>query len=365
MDGVTDMAYRELQALIGKPDVIFTEFIPVEGIVRLQMQLLKDFWYSANQRPVVAQIYGHEPELFYSAAQLVCELGFDGVDINMGCPARSVVHRGSGAALIRTPDLAVEIIESVKAGVKDWQEQGINWQRWPVIEANVARDRLQEFYQWSKVHGVDYSSLSKELSAGRQVPVSVKTRIGFEKPVVEQWIPKLLDTNISALTLHGRTLKQLYTGQASWDEIAKAVTLRNQIQQSANDRTLLLGNGDVQSRQDALQRVATSGVDGVLIGRGSFGNPWVFLEKDLLQTEEQSADLQTIVSAMLLHSELHEKYKPGNFINMRKNLAWYIKAFPGASKLRAELVRVNDLSEVRPILQKHLGLHYDKISQLT
>jgi tRNA-dihydrouridine synthase B len=344
MDGVTDFPYRFIQGKYGNPDVSFTEFIPVEGIVRLSERLLMDFWYAQEERPIVAQVYGNKPEMFYASAQLVCELGFDGVDINMGCPARSVVHSGSGAALIKNPDLAVEIIQTVQQAVLDWEENnGIVWEKWQVLDPQIAKKTFTQFVETCKQNGL-YQDLDWEKNKRRAIPVSVKTRIGFASPVVEEWIPTLLSTKPAVITLHGRTLKQLYTGFADWEEVGKAVSLRDQ----SGTSTLILGNGDIKSTQDIKDKLKIADFDGFLIGRGTYGNPWIFAEA---KGEKSNPTIEEKFSVMIEHAHLHEKYKSEEaFMQMRKNLAWYVSGIHGAAALRGQLVKSNSAQEVEDII---------------
>lgn len=359
MDGVTDVAYRSTMAKFGKPDVIVTEFIPVEGIIRLSERLMKDFWYTSVERPVVAQIYGNEPELFYASAQLVCELGFDGVDINMGCPAKSVVHRGCGAALINTPELAQELVRTVQQAVKDWQENGINWEKWPAISGVKAKRLLEEFISQSRALGAYDDWEVRHEGPRRLVPVTVKTRVGFNEPVVDSWIPKLLETKPEVIAIHGRTLKQKYNGSADWGLIGEAVTIRNEL----SPETLVLGNGDVKTAADAQEKIASTGVDGVLVGRATYGNPWLLAEiKTGSAFKPQS--LEELFNAMSTHAHLHEQFKPGQaFAQMRKNLAWYITSIPGAAQLRSQLVRVSSAAEADRILSQYLQTTQSGIEQ--
>lgn len=350
MDGVTDVAYRGTIAKFGKPDVIVTEFIPVEGIVRLSERLMKDFWYTSLERPVVAQIYGNEPELFYASAQLVCELGFDGVDINMGCPAKSVVHRGCGAALINTPELAQELVRTVQQAVKDWQENGINWEKWPAISGAKAKRLLEEFISQARALGAYDDWELRHEGPRHPVPVTVKTRVGFNEPVVESWIPKLLETKPEVIAIHGRTLKQKYNGSADWGLIGEAVAIRNDL----SPETLVLGNGDVKTAVDAQEKITSTGVDGVLVGRATYGNPWLLAEIKTGSAFKPQC-LEELFSAMSTHAHLHEQFKPGQaFAQMRKNLAWYISSFPGAAQLRSQLVRVRSAVEADEILNQYL-----------
>ena len=202
MDGVTDASFRFITAKHGGPDVTFTEFVNVEAAFFAPHTLLRDLTYTEIERPVIAQIYGHTPELFYKVAHLVCELGFDGLDINMGCPAKKVAAKGSGAALIRTPELARMIIQSARQGIQDWRDGqtladlGIDT---VFSEKNGLANRLRG---------------GQEMAAERRsIPLSVKTRIGYDNVVVEEWMQTLLEENLSAITLHGRTLRQGYKGE--------------------------------------------------------------------------------------------------------------------------------------------------------
>lgn len=332
MDGVTDHPYRHLQKKYGQPDVVYTEFATVEGFCRGVIRVLDDFLFDEIQRPIVAQIYGTTPQFFREAATALCQLGFDGIDINMGCPAKSVAHTGAGAALILTPDLAQEIIKAAKAGVEDWQNgktardcEHITDELVVLIEKR--HKKLPEKYQ----------------QHNRAIPVTIKTRVGFDAAVIQDWIKTLLEVEPVAIAIHGRTLRQGYGGSADWDEIGKAV------ETAKGSGTLIIGNGDIQSRVQALERAEQYGVDGVFIGRATFGNPWVFLDTEV--------DIATRAKLAIEHSELfettfnnHEKY---NFMPMRKHLGWYIRNVPNAVEIRVALVRSESAAEVKEILQKY------------
>ena len=214
MDGVTDASFRFIVAKYGGPDVTLTEFVNVESAIFAPHTLLKDFTYSEIERPVVAQIYGRTPELFYTVAHIVCELGFDGLDINMGCPAKKVAANGSGAALILNPDLARSIIRSVAQAIRDW-----------VAGQTLADLKIDpEFIQQVKVANRLRTGLETP-AARRLIPVSVKTRLGYDRVVIEEWIQTLLEENPSVISLHGRTLRQGYKGSADWEAIARAVEI--------------------------------------------------------------------------------------------------------------------------------------------
>lgn len=332
MDGVTDQPYRHIQKKYGQPDIIYTEFTNVEGMCHGATRLLKDFMYDESQRNIIAQIYGTTPEYFRQTATVVCELGFDGVDINMGCPAKNVASSGAGAALIETPELAKEIYLATKAGVADF----LNGKRAKDC-TDISPKIAAEVTKRSQV-------APKQILERIEVPVSIKTRLGYHHPVIEDWITFLLELEPAAIGLHGRTLKQHYSGLASWKEIAKAAEL------AKNTNTLILGNGDITTYQDAQDRINTYGVDGVLIGRGSFGNPFVFLP-------EIPADAPTLVNIALEHSYLFENTYQNeeryNFLPMRKHLGWYIKGFENAKEIRVKLFQANSAGDVKNIFEEY------------
>ncbi|MCY4442421.1 MAG: tRNA-dihydrouridine synthase family protein, partial [Deltaproteobacteria bacterium] len=259
MDGVTDASFRRVAARYGRPDLCMTEFTSVEAICCGAEGFVRDLSYGDYERPVLAQIYGRTTESFYQVAHIVCELGFDGLDINMGCPAKNVANKGCGAGLIRTPELAVSIIRAARRGLEDW----------------AAGQRLEDVGLAPEVvERVRHMNRGRARPEARQlIPLSVKTRVGYDKVEVDEWIPVLLGERPAALSLHGRTLKQMYRGLADWDAIHRAVELARDLP------TLVLGNGDLKSMSDAVERVRQTGVDGVLLGRGAMGNPWVFRDK--------------------------------------------------------------------------------------
>src|SRR6266487_1498639 len=211
MDGVTDPAFRFIVARHGKPDVQFTEFINVDEICYGADSAWHQLRYAEVERPVLAQIYGADPYKFYQVAQVVCELGFDGLDINMGCPSKNVSARGCGAALIRNPPLALEIIRAVHVGVADW----------------AAGRRIESIgLRLKVVDRVLALTSGRDGSRPRKpVPVSVKTRLGYDAVVIEDWVSVLLEEKLDAISIHGRTLTQMYRGRADWGAIARAAKL--------------------------------------------------------------------------------------------------------------------------------------------
>src|SRR3989344_2864791 len=228
MADVTDATFRRIIAKYGKPDVMFTEFVSCDGLCSAgQKNLWPILKFIKKERPIVAQVFGAKPENFYESAKLIKKLGFDGIDINMGCPDKKVIKQGAGAALINNSRLAQEIIRQTKKGAR--------------------------------------------LSGGQAgaMPVSIKTRIGYDKydkKEFKKWLTALLEEKPAAITIHGRTKKEMSVVSARWDIVAEAVKIRNEFDSSDN-HTLILGNGDVQSVADAKEKSRISGADGVMIGR--------------------------------------------------------------------------------------------------
>src|SRR3990172_7023077 len=263
MDGVTDASFRFITAKHGCPDVVLTEFVNIQSAIYAPELLLKDFIYAEIERPVVAQIYGKTPDLFYQTAHIVGELGFNGLDINMGCPARKVAAAGCGAALIGDPQLARAIMRAARQGLQDWHEGQT------LKEAGIRRSAVTAFKEANRLRaGMDAPA------ERRLLPISIKTRIGYDRIVVKEWIETLLEESPAAITLHGRTLQQGYKGNADWEAIAQAAGIVK------GSGTLLLGNGDLQDMPDVYRRVRESQVDGVLIGQAARGNPWLFAGKE-------------------------------------------------------------------------------------
>jgi nifR3 family TIM-barrel protein len=303
MEGATDVVFREVIAQIqpqtARPDVFFTEFTNADGLCSpkgydVTVQRLN---YTENQRPLIAQIWGTNPETLQRAAEIARDLKFDGIDINMGCPVRTIIKNGACSALIKTPELAGKIIQAVKAGAGD-------------------------------------------------LPVSVKTRLGFHKIITQEWITFLLQQDLAALTVHGRIAKQMSTGEANWDEIGEAVKLKNQIA----PETLLIGNGDVTTYAQAVEKHDRYGVDGVMIGRGIFTNPWVF-EKTLGPSSHTKAEYLHLLSH---HVQLYAKTwgEGKHFPVMKRFFKVYTREFEGASELRQKLMDCTNSTEVLAILAK-------------
>ncbi len=311
MDGVTDPCFRQMVARHGKPDLIVTEFTSVEAICRGVAGELSGLAFDEIERPIIAQVYGAEPPAFFHAAQIVCALGFDGLDINMGCPAKGVASRGCGAALINDPPRAAAILDAARRGILAWAS---------AAPLSLVPPNLQ---------------LPPFPVARRPIPLSVKTRIGYDRVVIGDWVRHLLESSPAAITLHGRTLKQGYHGMADWEAIGQAAEI------ARDSGTLILGNGDVPSVAAAKVRVAETGVDGVLIGRAALGRPWLFGE---------SPHPEPLAVALEHARRFEQMYGIGRFSAVRKHLAWYCRGFPGAGDLRARLVRARSADEVEALL---------------
>src|SRR5438552_201078 len=226
MEDVTDTVLRQVIARYGKPTVFFTEFTNVEGMFsKGEKHVVHRLQYTEIERPLVAQIWGSQPENFSKAARKLIDMGFSGVDLNMGCPAQGPVGRGVCSGLINDQPLAKEIIDATKEG------------------------------------------------AAGIIPVSVKTRLGF-RAIDFEWIQFALEQKPAVLTVHARTVSEMSKVPAHWDKLKTVADMRNAMRSS----TLIIGNGDVKSLSEAKQKVAESGTDGAMIGRGIFDNPYLFSE---------------------------------------------------------------------------------------
>jgi len=304
MANVTDSAFRRMFAKYGKPDVLYTEFVSADGLLLADEQgkatLMRDLEFTSAEHPIVAQFFTANPEAMEHAATLALQLGFDGVDINMGCPDRIVEKQKAGAMLMKNPALAHELVAAAKRGARSDEIDGI--------------------------------------------PVSVKTRIGFNKDELEEWLPVLLETKPAAIILHARTRKEMSKVPARWERIARAVEIRN----SLNSETIIVGNGDVVSVEDAVLKAAATGADGVMIGRGAFGKPWLFSDKP-----EPSLECRLRIAAE--HAELFEELLGDvkNFAQMKKHFKAYCEWFAGARELRASLMETQNAAEVRAIVEAH------------
>lgn len=301
MADVTDAAFRRMFAKYGKPDVTWTEFVSADGLCSLGREaLLKDLLYSDAERPIVAQIFGSKPENIERVATLIADLGFDGIDINMGCPDRSIEKQGAGASMMKDPQLAQEVIYAAKQGAKG-------------------------------------------------LPVSVKTRVGYNKVEIDEWIPKILETKPAALTLHARTRKEMSDVPARWEHVKEVVNM------AKGTGVLIIGNGDVGDMRDARAKVAESGADGAMIGRSVFGNPWYFNE----EVNYDSIPLEERFRVMLEHTKLFVELlgDAKNFAVMKKHYKAYVNGFDGAKELRVQLMAAERLEDIESLVENFLARH--------
>ncbi|MGH7875060.1 MAG: tRNA dihydrouridine synthase [Candidatus Binatia bacterium] len=348
MDSVTDSSFRFITSKHGHPDVMLTEFVNIQSAIYAPELMLKDFTYAEIERPVVAQIYGKTPELFYQVAHIVGELGFDGLDINMGCPARKVAAAGCGAALIREPALARAIIRAARQGLQDWYDGQSLTQlgiRPSAVAAFKAANRLR--------------TGRATVAERRFLPLSIKTRIGYDRVVVKEWIATLLEEHPAAISLHGRTLQQGYKGKADWSAIAQAAEI------AKNSATWLLGNGDLLDMEDVYRRVRETRVDGVLIGQAAQGNPWLFAGKEQVKqaldgvgrvSPQPAVSLADRFNVMLEHSRRYENDSRNHcFYGMRKNLLWYCRGLDDAGELHWQMKRVNSADDVELAIKNFIG----------
>jgi len=325
IDGVTDTAYRQIVDTHSKPSIMFTEFIPVEGLMRGVTKLLCAFHKHQTKTPIIGQVFGVNELSFYNSFFVVAEMGLDGIDVNMGCPDRSLVKKGGGAGLILNPKQAQNIIFSLKRARNDWYNGKT------IEETSLPREFVAALLLYKKKNNISVHS--------KTFSISVKTRIGYEEPKTKEWISYLLESEPDLITIHGRTFRQLYTGKADWDEIHKAVEL------ASKSATCIWGNGDVHSMNQAKQYIKTYGVSGVLVGRSAFGNPWFF--------SDHVPTLKEKFNVMLEHAKLFVKYRPDlGIAPLRKHFCWYASGFPGYGKIREKLMKANTLEELKQIIVK-------------
>lgn len=315
MDGVSDTVFRQICRQWGA-DLVFTEFIHSTGLIRSKKYRDPILKYSESERPVVVQIYGNNPDDFYTAAQFVLTLGFDAIDINMGCPSRSVAGHGSGCALMREPEKATEIVQAVLK----------------------ARD---EFTKDKNIESSD-------------IPVTVKMRIGYDEIIGPDFAKVLEDAGAEGLIVHGRTLKMGYSGFANWDvigQVAKSIKIP------------VLGNGDVHNADD-IKRALDLGCIGVTIGRATFGNPFIFTEikKELGLPIEERNDIDINLDLRLQTYLNHAKIAVAEFgerglIESRKHISGYVKSFDGASEIRQKLIFSKSIEEIENIIKEVRALN--------
>ncbi len=296
MEDVTNVVFRHVVSEAGRPDVFFTEFTNTdsfchpEGIYNVRGRLT----FTEDEQPIVAHIWGNKPEHFRTMSIEMAKLGFQGVDINMGCPVQNVASQGKGSGLIRYPETAAQIIQAAKAG---------------------------------------------------GLPVSVKTRLGYTYiDEWKEWLTHILEQDIVNLSIHLRTKKEMSNVDAHWELIPEIKKLRDEIA----PRTLLTINGDIPDRQAGMKLVEQYGVDGIMIGRGIFKNPFAFEKEPKIHSSEE------LLRLLRLQLDLHDHYSRDldvrPFKTLRRFFKIYVKEFKGASELRNQLMTTNSTDEVRAIL---------------
>lgn len=359
MADVTDAAFRRMIAkysaheradgTVGGPDVMWTEFVSADGLVRAtpegKAKLMADLIYAEEERPIVAQLFSSVPEHMEAAAKLCAELGFDGIDINMGCPDRSIEKQGCGAAMIRHPESARAVIRAAKRGV---------------------------------------------LLGGKDIPVTVKTRVGYNTDTLDEWLPVLLEEKPAVITVHARTRKEMSKVPARWERVARAVQIRNEMQSD----TLIFGNGDVISVEDAHAKCVETGADGAMLGRAIFGNPWLFHPTKRLPERITASEASSRAHRTSEYDSLHDSLLPGpssqggtpnnieiiplkerfrvmlehtrlftellpfkNFATMKKHYKAYVNGFPGAHELRTELMESDTVDEIEAVVNRFMDAH--------
>jgi nifR3 family TIM-barrel protein len=314
MSDVTDIAFRQIIAKYSKhgktgggPDIFFTEFVSADGIASIKgkKKLLPILKFSKKEKPIIAQIFGAKSENIKIACQIISKLDFDGIDINMGCPDKSVIKQGAGSALINTPKLAQEIIHAAKLGAP-------------------------------------------------KLPISVKTRIGYNHIEYKKWLLKIIEEGISALTIHLRTKKEMSDVPAHF-ELAKDIvkTVRK-----CDKKVVLIANGDIKNLEQGRILAKETGFDGIMIGRGIFGNPWLFNSKIKLENITVSKKLKVLTE----HTKLYEKLLPyRNFANMKKHFKAYVNGFDGAKELRVELMKAKNSKDVIKIISSQKDYFKSKL----
>lgn len=297
MEDVTDVVFRHVVQEAGAPDVFFTEFTNSDsfchpdGLASVRGRLV----FTEDEQPMVAHIWGDNPEHFRQMSVALAEMGFAGIDLNMGCPVPNVAERGKGSGLILRPEVAGKLIQAAKAG---------------------------------------------------GLPVSVKTRLGFtELSEMQAWISHLLKQDIANLSVHLRTRKEMSKAAAHWDLIPELVKLRDAIA----PETLLTINGDIPDRKTGEELAEKYGVDGIMIGRGIFKNPYAF---EKIPQEHSSQELLQLLRLQLDLQDQYQEQLPRSIVGLHRFFKIYVKGFPGANDLRIRLMETKSTAEVRQILDE-------------
>lgn len=297
MSGVTNAPYRRMVKKF-HADIVFPEFVSTYALHHGSKKTLNMLEYDESERPIIAQLFGAEPEYFYKAAQLVKKLGFDGVDINFGCPAPKVAKNGGGCALLGDLGLARAVVEATVDGV------------------------------------------------GGAIPVSVKTRKSYRQTYVRDFCRVIADLPLAALCVHGRSFEKPYLGPADLEPMKEAKSLVP---------FPVMASGNAHTPEAAKETLEYTGCDGLALARGTFGKPWIGKQiKEYLETGAYTEPtLVEKLDTMLEHAHLVTQLMTHTpFIEIRKILGWYIRDFPHAATYRSQLVRVNTVEEIEHIVQQ-------------
>jgi len=307
MDGVTDHPARRIQVRVARPDVMFTEFVCAEFLSAKPEKLGRRIFFSDEERPLVAQIFGHTPSAFPGIVEKIAAAGFDGIEINMGCPSRNVTKSGGGGALIGNFKLAGEIISSAVSALE----------------------------------------LSK-----KYMPLSVKTRIATTPAVTREWFEFLSGFPFSAITVHGRTLKQGLSGPVDWSAVSTVAEI-------VKSRGILcLGNGGITSLAEAREKCAAHALDGILIGKAAVGNPWIF-------RENYKPGIEEILDTIIRHGALaQEFYGERNFAAVFKHFNGYARGFDGCKHLRMELLCSKNIGDVERVISGFVKSEKERVAVL-
>lgn len=308
MADVTDAAFRRIIAKYSKPfgpDLFFTEFTSADGLCHKEgaIKLQRELFFSEEEKPIIVQLFSANPDKLRQASLMVAKMGFAGIDINMGCPDRNIEKQGCGASLIKNPSLAKELVLAAK-------ESGL--------------------------------------------PVSVKTRIGYNQTDLENWTKHLLEVKPAAITFHLRTRKEMSKVDAHWELASIPVSL------AKGTNTLILGNGDVSTVYEAKTKASLYGLDGVMLGRAIYGNPWLF--------SGYTPSVKEKLMVLIEHVEAFEElFRPGevntklfsghtkSFAVMKKHFKAYVNDFPQANELRSKLMEQEDGQQVKEIILHFLA----------
>lgn len=308
MDGYSDSAFRQVVKYVCPSVITFTEFVSADGFCAAPKKMKPLVAYEERERPIIVQLFGKHPETFAKAAQILEEMGFDGIDINFGCPAKKVVGSGHGSDLIRNPCLAADIVAATQGATK--------------------------------------------------LDVSIKTRLGWHNDeTLQDFIGGVLKAGAKAVTIHGRTVAQQYSGTANWEPI---YALKKRFSEA-----IILGNGDITSGEDAVEKIQN--LNGVMIGRGSFGNPFVFRDVYEALHEKSSPLLRgargvlcetknkipTWKDVILFHAEalIRTKGEKRAMLEFRKHLLSYSKGFRGAKELRRDMTSIESMEDIRRVVE--------------